>query len=180
MRTKKELLTGEWAVLALLCEKPAHGYAIAAMVAPGGEIGRIWSLSRPLVYRALDVLASLGLIEVQGRIADQRAPRRTEMRASAQGKRLVADWLVTPEPHVRDLRANLLLKILFLHRRHRSATPLLEAQRDQLVAQSAALATRAPEVDDDVVHLWRLTVTNAALGFVEDALARDRDKEDRA
>ena len=47
---------GEHAVLALLAEQPRHGWAIVRALAPGGEIGRIWTLSRPLAYRAIDNL----------------------------------------------------------------------------------------------------------------------------
>ena len=59
-RTRSEELSpGEWAVLALLNERPTHGFALARALAPGGEIGRVWSFRRPLVYRALETLQSL-------------------------------------------------------------------------------------------------------------------------
>ncbi len=41
------------AVLALLAERPAHGWALSREVAPGAEIGEIWSGDRQRVYRAL-------------------------------------------------------------------------------------------------------------------------------
>ena len=47
-----ELSLGEWATLALLREEPTHGWAIVKLLAPAGEVGSVWSLSRPLVYRA--------------------------------------------------------------------------------------------------------------------------------
>ena len=73
MRTKKDLLVGEWAVLALLCERPAHGYAIAALMAPGGDVGQIWSLTEQLTYRALRTLQQQGLAEVSAVKAGGRA-----------------------------------------------------------------------------------------------------------
>ena len=53
-RTGNDLLLGEWACLGLLYSGPSHGFAIAARLKPGSDIGRIWSLTRPLTYRALE------------------------------------------------------------------------------------------------------------------------------
>ena len=182
MRRKQELLVGEWAVLALLCERPSHGYAIHATMAPDGELGRIWSLGQPLTYRALDVLRSLDLVEVVAVKPGVRAPRRTELQATAQAKRMVTRWLKTPEPHVRDLRSSLLLKIHLLRRRGRSPVQLLTAQRELLVSQAAALAepVEGDDQPDVLVRRWRRTMTEAALRFVEETLEHERRVDERA
>ena len=39
--------------LTLVAREPTHGWSIVKALAPDGEIGRVWSLSRPLTYRAL-------------------------------------------------------------------------------------------------------------------------------
>ena len=62
------LSLNEWAVLGLLVERPRHGYDIATELRPGTPVGEVWRLSRQLVYRALERLEALGLVE----------PRRTE------------------------------------------------------------------------------------------------------
>ena len=169
MRRKQELLIGEWAVLALLCERPAHGYAIAALMAPSGDVGQIWSLSQQLTYRVLRMLQDAGLVEVSAVTPGAAAPRRTELRATPAAKRLVARWLCTPERRIRELRPTLLLKLHLLHRRGRSALPLLEAQRALLVATLAELErTGAPaEQPAALLHEWRRTMAGAALEFVE-------------
>ena len=41
-------------VLTLIVQEPRHGWAIHEELAPKGEIGRAWTLSRQLVYRAID------------------------------------------------------------------------------------------------------------------------------
>jgi DNA-binding PadR family transcriptional regulator len=187
VRRKQDLLVGEWAVLALLCERPLHGYAVHATMAPDGDLGRIWSLGQPLTYRTLDVLRSLGLVEVAAVKPGARAPQRTELVATAAAKRMVARWLRTPEPHVRDLRSSLLLKVQFLRRRGRSPVALLEAQRELLAEQAAALAepveatgsftATLPSGDgeaDALVRRWRWTMTDAALRFVDETLALER------
>jgi DNA-binding PadR family transcriptional regulator len=174
VRTKKQLLAGEWAVLALLCERPAHGYAIAAAMAPGGEIGKVWSLGNALTYRALNVLRQLELVEVDAITPGDRAPSRRRLKATAAGKRMVTRWLKTPDDHVRDLRSSLILKLSFLQRHGRPTQPLLSAQRDVLAATVAVFEARIAAAPDDPEALllrWRWTMATAALRFVEAELS---------
>ena len=56
----------EWAALGLLCEQPAHGWAIAEQLMPAGSIGVVYSCTRALTYRALAQLREAGLAEVRG------------------------------------------------------------------------------------------------------------------
>lgn len=174
-RVKHDLLVGEWAVLALLCEEPRHGYAIAGLMDAGGEVGRVWSLRRPMTYRALASLQKLGLAEVDSVQSGEMAPDRTVLRATDAARARVAEWLVQPEAHVRDLRSLLLLKILFLRRRGLPLAPLLEPQRALLADQIGALAT-GPAGGDELAGLltrWRCSMTEAALGFVDELLAEE-------
>ena len=61
-----QLSLGAWAVLALLCEGDTHGWALVRAMAPLGEIGRIWSIRRALVYRTVDLVVAAGLVERAG------------------------------------------------------------------------------------------------------------------
>ncbi len=176
MRTKTELLVGEWAVLALLCERPAHGYAIAALMAPDGDVGQIWSLTEQLTYRALGGLRTQGLLEVSAVKPGKAAPRRTELTATTEAKRMVSRWLRTPEPRIRELRPNLLLKLHLLHRRGRSPLPLLRAQRALLADVVAALdgaADDAAAQPRELIDAWRRTMAAAALAFVESRIGQE-------
>jgi PadR family transcriptional regulator AphA len=74
MADERELAPGEWSVLGLLAEQPAHGWALAAELAPDGGIGSVWSLGRPLVYRSLEILERRGLIEPAGLEDSVRGP----------------------------------------------------------------------------------------------------------
>jgi DNA-binding PadR family transcriptional regulator len=175
---RDELLTGEWAVLALLREGPAHGYAVAGALAPDGEIGRVWSLNQPLTYRALDVLKERGLIAVTGERPGEGGPRRIELEATDEGRELVERWLATPEEHIRDLRSVLLLKLTFRERAGLELAPLLDAQREVVAPKAAALQARARE--GDVADLWRATMAEAALRFIDQALSRPSPAADRS
>lgn len=169
VRVKTDLLVGEWAVLALLCEAPRHGYAVAALMAPDGEIGRVWSLRRPMTYRTITALEGLELITVDSIEPGTTAPTRRIMRATPEAEHRVAAWLGEPEEHVRDLRALLLLKVHFLRRRGAPITPLLEAQRTVLARQEAALRAKGDDEDQlgRMLVEWRWSMTDAALRFVE-------------
>src|SRR3954470_19953655 len=112
-RRTEDLSTGEWAVLALVSEAGTHGFAIARALAPGGEVGRIWAMRRPLVYRTVDVLSAHGLLRAAGTEPSDVGPRRTLLDATPAGRGRIAEWLTTPVEHVRDARADLMLKLLF-------------------------------------------------------------------
>ena len=75
-------------------------------------------------------------------------------------------------PHIRDLRSELLLKMTFLRRAGKPLAALLEAQREVVAGKAGALEARAE--DGDVADLWRATMAQAALGFIERALERER------
>ena len=127
-RTVPALSLGEHAVLTLLAEQPRHGWAIVRELAPSGEIGRIWSLSRPLAYRAIDSLQARRLVRAVGTEPGD-GPRRTILTATASGRREVDRWLGSPVEHLRDVRTELLLKLVFGERAGRDGRPLLRAQQ---------------------------------------------------
>src|SRR6202021_2303075 len=119
-------------VLALTAEHPTHGFAIAKELAPDGDLGRIWTIPRPIVYRALARLEQHELVEELGVEPGDGGPRRTRLGATPSGRAAIEEWLRTPSPHVRDLRPRLLLQLRLLDRRGRDLTPLAAAQLDRL------------------------------------------------
>ena len=46
MSARPTLSLPEWTVLAVVSERPTHGFAIARLTAPHGELGRMWQLGR--------------------------------------------------------------------------------------------------------------------------------------
>jgi DNA-binding PadR family transcriptional regulator len=171
-RPRDELTAGEWAVLALLAEAPTHGFAIARAMAPEGEVGKIWSVRRPLVYRAVDTLTGLGLVRPAGTVRSRSGPQRTVLEATPNGKRALTRWLRQPVVHVRDARSLLMLKLLFLTRREADLEPLLNAQRSHFAKLAERLTAAADDAEgfDRALLLWRLESTTAAIRFVETML----------
>lgn len=168
----RNLAPGEWAVLALLTERPAHGWAVAAQLGPKGELGSVWSLGRPLVYRSIDILADLGLIESAGHEPGRRGPNRTIYRTTCEGAGALAQWLEEPVEHVRDVRSQLLLKLVFAERTGIDPTRMLELQH---AAVGAAVATLEEKVGSSsgteaILLRFRLESTRAVLRFVDGLL----------
>jgi PadR family transcriptional regulator AphA len=171
MPHKPQLTLREHVVLALLCEQPRHGWAIARELAPGGSIGRIWTVSRPLAYRAMDDLAERKLIRATG-TEQGSGPRRTIYAATARGRREHEHWLTTPIEHLRDVRTELLLKLVFGERERRSPRPLLRLQKRALQPIFVALETAASAPRADVVDRWRLESARAVQRFLDTAATR--------
>jgi PadR family transcriptional regulator AphA len=158
----------EWVVLAVIAERPAHGFAIAALTAHEGELGRIWHVPRPLVYRALGRLEGEQLIVAEGSESG-RGPRRTPYRCTPAGRRRLEAWLPTPVQHIRDVRSEFLLKLALHQRRGSDPGALIAGQREVVAPIAAALATERARSDgfDAVLLAWRESSAAAVLGFLD-------------
>src|SRR5262245_56607427 len=165
----------EWAILGLLCEGRTHGWSLVRALRPDGEIGQVWTTTRPLVYRALALLRQHGYVVEQGSEASSVGPSRTLLSATPAGRRALNRWLGKPVEHLRDVRSELMLKLLFLERRGKDPAPLLESQRALIVPVERALAARARRASGfaRTLALWRLANARAALRFI-DSLAAGR------
>jgi DNA-binding PadR family transcriptional regulator len=155
----------EWVVLGLLAEEPSHGFALARLLAPGAEVGRVWSASRPLTYRAIDQLAADGLIEPI-RTEPGHGPQRTVHEVTAAGRAELQAWLQRPVPRFRDVRAVLLAKLLLLERSGRSTRRLLAAQRKVFAPLLAEARAQPPS---DAVARWRRAQAEAIADFLDGA-----------
>ena len=164
----------EWAALGVLFEGPRHGWAVARELAPDGEIGRVYSCTRPLVYRALAQLRDAGLVEVRGHAASEEGPARTTLGPTRRGRAAFRRWRSAPIQHVRDLRSELMLKLLFAERAESDPAPLLHAQASLLARAELMLErqTRDASGFERTLALWRLSVVRASLSFVEALLDR--------
>lgn len=162
----------EWTVLAVIAERPVHGFAVAAFTAPGGDLGRVWQIQRPLVYRALGRLESAELIMPEA-VETGPGPQRTRYCATDAGRDAVAEWLLTPVAHVRDIRSELLLKLALLDRREVDPGELLSRQRAALepIAEAIAAERKACTGFDAVLLAWRQAGTTAAMAFLDDVMA---------
>ena len=164
-----ELLLGEWACLGILVVKPSHGFAIAARLAPKGDVGRVWAMSRALTYRALEQLTNRDLIHAVGEEPGIAGGNRTILAPTRRGRAMLRTWLVTPTEHLRDLRSELLLKLVLSDIAEVDPQVLLVGQREQVIRIAGVLEAQLDQSqhDGDVVTMWRSESAKAALRFLD-------------
>jgi molybdopterin-binding protein len=257
------LSLAEHVCLALIVEGVSHGWALGTLLGPAGELGRIWRLSRPLTYRAIDQLVARGLV-VRGAAAAVRTegtepevedgrtrlgasggvPRagpppqveaddgvdrarhgfgergagvppgaepaervdravhwhaeqmpgptsgsrstaiasgtgpatgrggpsreRVALEATDVGCRVAHEWLSSPVEHLRDVRTELLVKLVLRARAGLGTEALLSVQLQHFEAQIEAL-TSVTHADHDLVDLWRRESARAVRRFLDQA-----------
>ncbi len=164
----------EWACLGILYDQPAHGFAVAARLAPAGDVGRVWSTSRPLTYRSLDQLAGRGWVRSIAEEPGTAGGPRTILAASRSGRAQLRRWIATPVVHLRDIRSELLLKIVLADLGRLDIGDMLDAQRRLIATVAASLGAQRRVhrgQTSDVVTLWRSESAKAALRFIDQTIA---------
>src|SRR5437879_4872026 len=163
----RELNLTEWAVLAIVAEGTTHGFDVARELGAGSALGRIWTVRRPLVYRAVDTLLRYRLITEAGVEEGDRGPQRRLVRVTPTGRRAIGKWLDTPVEHVRDVRTELLLKLALLDRARRSPDALLRRQREVFGPTIEGLHEQLADADgfDQVLVQWRVESAEAVRRF---------------
>ena len=169
MSASPTLSLPEWTVLAVVSEGPTHGFAIAQLTAPGGELGRIWHIPRPVIYRSIGRLLDLVLLTPKS-VESGRGPQRTVYSVTPQGAAAVAHWLDTPVQHIREVRSHLLLKLALLDRTGGDPTGLLERQKAILEPIADAIKAESPGSAgfDATLLAWRRATTAATMNFLDD------------
>jgi PadR family transcriptional regulator AphA len=170
------LTPNELCILALLMERPAHGWKLSDLLERGGEIGAIWSIARPLVYTSLRRLESDGCIKTTGIERGSRGPHRVIYGVTPKGRSVARRWLREPVDHVRDIRSLFLLKVVLSKRLGLDAEPLLVAQRALLTPLVAFLEARLDDVDpatepaEEAVLYFRLDRAKTTVRFIDHLL----------
>jgi PadR family transcriptional regulator AphA len=164
----------DWVVLGLVAEEPRHGFAVAREVGPDAAIGQVWTVPRPLVYRAIEHLRAQGLVEPVRTEAGTQGPHRTVYRATRAGRARLARWLDQPVDHPREVRTELLVKFILLARRDRPLAGLARRQLDRFAPMTDGLERSARDSTgaERVVARWRVESIGAIRRTLE-AIAAD-------
>ena len=165
----------EWVVLALLSESPSHGFAVARTLSRSTPIGQVWTVPRPLVYRALGRLEEQGLITEVGEEPGDPGPRRMIYEATGRGRKAAANWRAEPVRHLRDVRSAFLAKVLLRQRASEPLAPLVAEQRAVFAPLFALLAEQFDsENADHVVASWRYESSQAVARLLDHLESLDR------
>jgi PadR family transcriptional regulator AphA len=155
----------EYAVLGILAGGSAHGFAISKQLAAESDLGRIITVRRPLVYRALDRLVEAGLAEPGHTEPGNAGPNRLVHRITANGRSALNRWLNRPVDHIRDMRIEFQLKLALLERLGRPPRVLIRRQRAALAPTLSALDSLSDSTDS--LELWRRHNAIAAGTYLE-------------
>lgn len=164
--TIPRLSVTEYTVLGLLAEGPRHGFALSKELDSDSDVGRVFAVRRPLVYRAIDRLVDAGLAEPRSTEKGD-GPTRIIYGTTPDGLHHLHEWLAEPVEHIRDLRIEFLLKLALLQRAGRSPLRLIRQQRSTLNQKLSALEKRNTAADDHV-ELWRRHNASAASAYLEE------------
>lgn len=165
MDRRPDLSLNEWAVLGVLAEHPRHGYEVAAILGPGTPLGDVWRLTRTKTYRALERLDALDAIEARRIEPGDAAPHRTVWAPTRTSRARLKRWLHTPVEHLRDVRSELLLKLMLLDRIGLDRAGLIDAQRQVFAPMIERL--QANDADDPAAR-WRYHAAQATAAFLDD------------
>jgi PadR family transcriptional regulator AphA len=168
-----DLSLTEWAVLGILATAPAHGFAVARELEAPAAVGRVWTVPRPLVYRAMNRLEDQALIQPHATEPGAGGPQRTVYRIGRRGRAALDRWLHTPVDHLREVRAELVLKLVLCARHGIDHRPLVVRQQEVFRPHLAALELPAA-APVDPVDRWRHESAQAVARFL-DGLLSDPD-----
>jgi DNA-binding PadR family transcriptional regulator len=165
----------DWVVLGLLAEEPRHGFAIAKELAADAELGRLWTVRRPLVYRAIDHLLDIGMAEPRFTEPGDQGPHRTVFAATRAGRARLRRWLDQPVEHPRDVRTTLLVKLAFRARRGDALAPLARRQLEEFADVQDSLGRRraAAGTVEQLAVQWRYQANDAIRRFLEAVIRAD-------
>jgi DNA-binding PadR family transcriptional regulator len=156
-------------VLALIGERPRHGFAVSKELETDPSLSAVIRARRPLVYRSINSLVEAKLIrEIKTEPGDQGS-LRVIYAATATGKNTTTTWLNNTVDHPRDSRIELLAKFVLRNRRKLSSKQLAARQRKLFEHQAANLQVAVNSATDDVrlVALWRVENINAMIRLLD-------------
>lgn len=141
------------AVLALLADRPSHGYELKSSFED--SVGPQWGeLNIGHLYQVLDRLVRDGLVR-RRRVPQSDRPDKAVYRLTDDGRAELERWLRAPFVRQSGYRDDFFLKLLAATRLGRDALEtVVRVQREAYLAELAALGRlRASHQDDPLVRL---------------------------
>ena len=156
-------------VLAIIGEKPQHGFAISKELERDPSLAAVIRIRRPLVYRSINCLLEAKLIRESKTEPGDQGSQRVIYTATTSGKLASASWLNAVVEHPRDARIELLAKFVLRSRRNLKNQNLAKRQKKLFERQATKLQISAGLATDDVrlVSLWRVENINAMIRLLD-------------
>jgi PadR family transcriptional regulator AphA len=112
-------------------------------------------------------LTARGYVHAVGEEKGIAGGNRTILAATRSGRAQLRKWLHTPVAHLRDMRSELLLKLIIAELCGIGIADMLDRQQAHIEEMAESIADQA-DVDApiDVVDLWRQETSQTALRFL--------------
>ena len=156
-------------VLAIIGEKPRHGFAVSKELETDPSLSAVIRIRRPLVYRSINCLLDANFIRETKVEPGDQGSQRVVYTVTASGKLASTTWLNEVVEHPRDARIELLAKFVLRSRRNLKNQQLAKRQKKLFERQATKLQALANSATDDVrlVSLWRVENINAMVRLLE-------------
>jgi PadR family transcriptional regulator AphA len=164
-----ELSVLDQIVLAIIGEKPQHGFAVSKELERDPSLSAVIRIRRPLVYRSINCLLDAKLLRETKVEPGDQGSQRVVYTVTASGKLASTKWLNEVVEHPRDARIELLAKFVLRSRRNLKNQQLAKRQKKLFERQATKLQALANSATDDVrlVSLWRVENINAMVRLLE-------------
>ena len=164
-----ELSVLDQIVLAIIGEKPQHGFAVSKELERDPSLSAVIRIRRPLVYRSINCLLDAKLLRETKVEPGDQGSQRVVYTVTASGKLASTTWLNEVVEHPRDARIELLAKFVLRSRRNLKNQQLAKRQKKLFEHQATKLQALANSATDDVrlVSLWRVENINAMVRLLE-------------
>lgn len=164
LKPKTERGSVQNALLALLSQRPRHGYELKDLFE--AALGGNWELNSGQIYSSLDRLARDALVVQEG-IEKGGGPDKRLWALTDLGRQELANWLASPVPRDYRLRDELYLKLMLtLVVEPGKARQVLMVQRRELFQELHELTTRRNLLDPRR-QLARILLLDSAIMHTE-------------
>jgi DNA-binding PadR family transcriptional regulator len=164
VRTRVERGSVQNALLALLWQRPRHGYELRDLFE--AALGGYWELNSGQIYSSLDRLARDGLVVEEG-MEKGGGPDKRLWALTDEGSEELAHWFATPVQRDYRLRDELHLKLMLaLVSQPSKARQILVVQRRELFRELHSLTSRRNLLDPRQ-QLARILLLDSAIMHTE-------------
>jgi PadR family transcriptional regulator, regulatory protein AphA len=147
-------LTLEHVLLALLDQKPMHGYELYQELCALQGISLIWNIKQSLLYAILDKLERNGFLSSH-LVPGETYPPRNYFHLTELGKNALQKWINSPVRRARDLRQEFLAKLIIARRYGKSKSlELIHIQEQACQTWLNELEANVPARDQDHTDEW--------------------------
>ena len=144
----------EHVLLALLDQKPMHGYELYQDLCEIKGISQIWHIKQAMLYATLDKLEARGFLYSQ-QAEEETYPPRNYFYPTESGKESLHTWLTTPVGRARDMRQEFLAKLIVASWYGKTdMLALIRLQKEECRDWFESMPMKDIPINEDQINEW--------------------------